>query len=101
MTMALLGLHLFSFLNGAPLIAQQISLVCLNGPQVSCWIATIMQPVFDQFKIVSHAAAVDSHPVESFNPLAVEAVLFEGGAAEIEAFGCLLFADEEKHDDCA
>jgi hypothetical protein len=36
--------------------------------------------------------------MQSFNPLAVEAVLFKGGAAEIEAFGCLLFADEEKHD---
>jgi hypothetical protein len=57
-----------------------------------------MQPVFDKSEVVADAAAVDSHPMQSFNPLAVEAVLFKGGAAEIEAFGCLLFADEEKHD---
>jgi hypothetical protein len=60
-----------------------------------------MQLVFDQFEVVANAAAVDSYPMESFNPLAVEAVFFEGGTAEIEAFGCLLFADEEKHNDCA
>jgi hypothetical protein len=58
-----------------------------------------MQPVFDEFKIVSDAAAVNSYPMKPLNPLAVEAVFFEGGAAEIEAFGCLSFADEEKHDD--
>lgn len=57
-----------------------------------------MQPVFDEFEVVADTAAVDSHPMKSFNPLAVEAVFFEGGAAEIEAFGCLSFADEEKHD---
>jgi hypothetical protein len=65
------------------------------------WITTIMQPIFNQFEVVANAAAVDSHPMESFNPLAVEAVFFEGGAAEIEAFGCLLLADEEKHNNCA
>jgi hypothetical protein len=65
---------------------------------MSGWITAIVQPVLNEFKIVSNAAAVDSYPVKSFNPLAVESVFFEGGAAEIEAFGCLSFADEEKHD---
>jgi hypothetical protein len=58
-----------------------------------------MQPVLYQFVVIADTAAVDSYPVKSFNPLAVEAVFFEGRAAEIEAFGCLSFADEEKHDD--
>lgn len=57
-----------------------------------------MQPIFDQFEVVAHAAAVDPHPVQTFNPLPVESVFFQRRAAEIEAFGCLLFANEEKHE---
>jgi hypothetical protein len=60
-----------------------------------------MQPVFNEFEIVANAATVDSHPMEPFNPLPVEAIFFERAAAEIEAFGCLLFANEEKHDNSA
>ena len=60
-----------------------------------------MQPVSDEFEIVTHAPAIDPHPMESFNPLTVKAVLFERRVAEIQALGCLFFADEEKHDDNA
>jgi hypothetical protein len=58
-----------------------------------------MQPVFDEFKIVADTAAVNAYPMKALDPFAVEAVFFEGSAAEVEAFGCLSFADEEKHDD--
>jgi hypothetical protein len=58
-----------------------------------------MQPVFDEFEVVADTSAVDPHPMKTLNPLAVESVLLEDGAAEVEAFGCLSFADEEKHDD--
>lgn len=68
---------------------------------MSGWIASIVQPVFDEFEIVADTAAVNSHPMKSFNPLTVESVLFERGTAEIQAFSCLSLADEEKHDDNA
>lgn len=45
-----------------------------------------MQPVLNKFEVIPHAAAIEPHPVKSFNPLAVESVLFERRAAEIEAF---------------
>jgi hypothetical protein len=64
-----------------------------------CWVTTIMQPILYEFEVVADASAVDSHPVETLDPFTVEAVFFEGRAAEVEAFGCLSFADEEKHDD--
>ena len=66
-----------------------------------CWVTTVVQPVFDKVKIIADTPAVDSHPVESFNPLTIETVFFEGRAAEVQALGCLPFADEEKHDDNA
>ena len=63
-------------------------------------IATILQPVFDEFVIEAYTSAFDADPMQTFNPLAVKTVLFECGAAEIEALGCLLFACEVKHDNC-
>jgi hypothetical protein len=80
------------------LITEEVLLIRFNCPQVSSWVSPIMQPVFDEFEIVADTAAVNPYPVKSFDPLAVESVFFEGAAAEIQAFGCLSFADEEKHD---
>ncbi len=42
-----------------------------------------MKPVLNKFEVVSHAPAIDSHPVKTFDPFTVESVLFERRTAEI------------------
>ena len=63
------------------------------------WIATVMKPIFNKFKIVSNTPTVYSYPMDTLYPLTIKAIFLEGGAAEIKTLGCLLLADEEKHDD--
>jgi hypothetical protein len=62
----------------SPLIAQKTLLVDLDGLQVSTWVAPIVQPVLNQLQVVAHTATVDPHPVDAFNPITLQPILFQG-----------------------
>ena len=65
-------------LSFSPLIAQKTLLVDLDGLQVSTWVAPIVQPVLNQLQVVAHTATVDPHPVDAFNPITLQPILFQG-----------------------
>jgi hypothetical protein len=79
------------------LITQQTGLVYFDGSLMSRWIMAIMQPILNQFQIVAGATTIDPHPMNSLYQQSLQPVLFQRGAAEIEAPQSFLFADELSH----
>ena len=60
-------------------------------------IVAVMKPVLDEFQVVANAAAIDSDPVDAFNPFTLKSVALQGFTAQAEGGGGLLLVDELNH----
>ena len=60
---------------GFALIAEQTLLIGLNRSHVSGRILTIVEPILNQFQVVTDTSAVEPYPVNALNPVSVEPVL--------------------------
>lgn len=85
-----------SFRNFA-LVAQQTGLVDLNGPLVSRRVMAVVQPVIDQFQVVTNTTAIHSNPVNALDQQPLHPIAPQGCTAKLQRLGSFLFADKLNH----
>lgn len=56
------------------LTTHETGFVNFNGAHVANGIIPIGAPILNEFQVVSHAAAVDSDPMNTLNPFAMKSV---------------------------
>ncbi len=85
------------FLFASFLIAQQACLVSVDRPLMGYRVISILYPVFEQFQVVANTTAVNSDPVDAFDPESLSPVFLERGSAEVETLGRLPLSNKEEH----